>query len=154
MNNTTILTRALRYGAILTIIVLVVGGLIGFLVGGVAGLVSALLGTGVTAVFMGLTGGSFVVASRVAKLPEGIAVYYGIILGTFIIKFVIFLILVISLRHVAWLNPTVFGLTTIAAVLGTLIVDTLAVVRGRVPYTDAVLPGENAVHPDKSSDNS
>jgi hypothetical protein len=154
MNNTTILTRALRYGAILTIIVLVVGGLIGFLVGGVAGLVSALLGTGVTAVFMGLTGGSFVVASRVAKLPEGIAVYYGIILGTFIVKFVIFLILVISLRHVSWLNPTVFGLTTIAAVLGTLIVDTLAVVRGRVPYTDAVLPGENAVHPDKSLDNS
>jgi hypothetical protein len=154
MNNTTILTRALRYGTILTIFVLVVGGLIGYLVGGVAGLVSALLGAGVTAVFMGLTAGSFVVASRVAKLPEGIAVYYGIILGTFIIKFVIFLVLVISLRYVSWLNPTVFGFTVIAAVLGTLIVDSLALIRGRVPYTDAVLPGENAVHPDKSSDNS
>jgi hypothetical protein len=150
MNNTTILTRALRYGTILTIIVLVVGGLIGYLVGGVAGLVSALLGAGVTAVFMGLTAGSFVVASRVAKLPEGIAVYYGIILGTFIIKFVIFLVLVISLRYVSWLNPTVFGFTVIAAVLGTLIVDSLALIRGRVPYTDAVLPGETAGHPEKS----
>ena len=59
MNNTTILTRALRYGTILTIIVLVVGGLIGYLVGGVAGLSSVLLGAGVTAVFMGLTGASF-----------------------------------------------------------------------------------------------
>ena len=154
MNNTTILTRALRYGAILTIIVLVVGGLIGFLVGGVPGLVSALLGAGVTAVFMGLTAGSFVVASRVAKLPEGIAVYYGIILGTFLLKFVVFLVLVISLRHVAWLNPTVFGFTIIAAVLGTLIVDGLALQRGRVPYTDAELPGEKAGSPDKSSTDS
>jgi hypothetical protein len=145
MNNTTILVRALRYGTILTIGILVVGGLIGYLVAGVPGLVSALLGAGVTAVFMGLTGASFVVASRVARLPEGIAVYYGIILGTFLIKFVVFLVLIISLRHVTWLNPTIFGFTIIAAVLGTLVVDALALARGRVPYTDADLPGEKSV---------
>jgi hypothetical protein len=150
MNNTTILVRALRYGTILTIAVLVIGGLIGFLVGGVAGLVSALIGAGITAVFMGLTAASFVVASRVAKLPEGIAVYYGIILGTFLLKFVVFLVLVLSLRGVAWLNPTVFGFTIIAAVLGTLIVDAVALQRGRVPYTDAVLPGNGADSPEKS----
>jgi hypothetical protein len=154
MNNTTILTRAIRYGVILTIAILIIGGLIGFLVGGVPGLVSALVGAGVTAVFMGLTATSFVVASRVARLPEGIAVYYGIILGTFLIKFVVFLILVISLRGVAWLNPTVFGFTIIAAVLGTLIVDALALQRGRVPYTDAALPGEKPGSPDKSSTDS
>lgn len=144
MNNTTILVRALRYGTILTIGILIVGGLIGYLVSGVPGLVSALLGAGVTAVFMGLTGASFVVASRVTKLPEGIAVYYGIILGTFLIKFVIFLVLIISLRSVTWLNPTIFGFTIIAAVLGTLVVDALAVARGRVPYSDAALPGDDA----------
>ena len=150
MNNTTILTRALRYGAILTIGVVVVGGIIGYLAGGVPGLVSALLGAGVTAVFMGLTAASFVVASRVAHLPEGIVVYYGIILGTFILKFVIFLVLVFLLRGVGWLNPTIFGFTIIAAVLGTLVVDALALQRGRVPYTDAALPGDNAAQPAKS----
>ena len=150
MNNTTILTRAIRYGVILTIGVLLVGGLIGFLVGGVPGLVSALLGAGFTAVFMGLTAISFVVAARVASLPEGIAVYYGIILGTFLLKIVIFLVLVSSLRGASWLNPTVFGFTIIAAVLGTLIVDSLALVRGRVPYTDAALPAGNPRSPDKS----
>ena len=154
MNNTTILTRALRYGAILTIGVVIVGGIIGYLVGGVPGLVSALIGAGVTAVFMGLTGASFVVASRVAHLPEGIAVYYGIILGTFLVKLVIFLALVISLRSATWLNPTVFGFTIIAAVLGTLVVDSLALQRGRVSYTGVALPGDSPVHPAKSPEES
>lgn len=154
MNNTTILTRALRYGAILTIGVVVVGGIIGFLVGGVPGLISALLGAGVTAVFMGLTAASFVIASRVTHLPEGIVVYYAIVLGTFILKFVIFLVLVISLRYVSWLNPTVFGFTIIAAVLGTLVVDALALHRGRMTYVDVALPGENGVPAEKSSEDS
>ena len=146
----TVIARALRYGIILTVAVIVVGGIIGYLVGGVPGLVSALIGAGVTAVFMGLTAVSFVVAARVAKLPEGIAVYYGIILGTFLVKFVIFLVLVFSLRSVAWLNPTVFGFTTIAAVLGTLVVDALAVGLSRVPYVNAPLPGPGTDQPEKS----
>jgi hypothetical protein len=150
MNNTTILRRALRYGIILTIAVIVIGSIIGYLAGGVAGLVSALLGAGVTAVFMGLTAASFVVAARVATLPDGIVVYYGIILGTFFLKFVIFLVLVISLRSVAWLNPTIFGFTTIAAVLGTLIVDAVALQRGRQPYVDASLPGDDLGPTEKS----
>jgi hypothetical protein len=154
MNNTTILMRAVRYGTILTIAVVVVGGIIGYLVGGVPGLISALLGAGVTAVFMGLTAASFVVASRVAHLPEGIVVYYGIILGTFVVKFVIFLVLVVSLRGVTWLNPTVFGFTIIAAVLGTLVVDALALARGRVPYVDADLPSDGAAPANKSPQDS
>lgn len=153
-SDAPIIRRAVRYGAILTAIVIVVGGLIGLLVGGVPGLISALVGAGVTAIFMGLTAISFLVAGRLGRLPEGIVIYYGIILGTFIIKFVVFLVLVISLRGAHWLNPTIFGLTTIAAVLGTLIVDVLALQRGRVTYVDAKLPGEAAVPPEKSSQDS
>jgi hypothetical protein len=67
---------------------------------------------------------------------------------------VIFLVLIISLRGATWLNPTIFGFTIIAAVLGTLIVDALALQRGRVPYTDVALPGESAVEPKKSSEES
>lgn len=147
-------TRALRYGLILAVAVAIVAGLIGWLVAGVPGLVAGLLGAAATAVFMGLTAGSFVLAARVAKLPEGIAVYYGIILGTFIVKFVVFLILVASFRGATWLNPTVFGFTIIAAVIGTLVVDVLAVQRGRTPYTDAALPGDGAHAADKSPKNS
>ena len=59
--------RALRYGLILTAVVAVGGSVIGYLVAGPTGLVSALLGAALTAVFMGLTAGSFLVALRVTK---------------------------------------------------------------------------------------
>jgi hypothetical protein len=149
-----IIRRAIRYGIILTIAVLVIGGLVGYLVAGGLGLVSALVGAGVTAVFMGVTAVSFLVAGRLGKLPEGIAVYYGIILGTFLLKFVIFIVLVIWLRGQHWLNPTVFGFTVIAAVLGTLVVDMLALARGRVPYVDVKLPSDSADSPDKTLEDS
>ncbi len=153
-DNALIIRRALRYGIVLTVAVIVVGGVIGYLAGGSAGLISALIGAGVTAVFMGLTAVSFIVAARVATLPEGIAVYYGIILGTFLIKFVVFLVLVVLLRGVHWLNPTIFGFTTIAAVLGTLIVDALALQRGRVPYVDVALPNSGDGQTEKSPEDS
>ena len=153
-DNTTVIRRAIRYGIILTIAVLVIGGIVGYLVGGFPGLVSALIGAAVTAVFMGLTAVSFLVASRVAKLPEGIGIYYGIILGTFLLKFIVFLVLVFSFRGAVWLDPTVFGFTVIAAVLGTLVVDGLAVARTRVPYVNASLPGESPAPPNKSPQDS
>ena len=154
MNNTTLLTRALRYGAILTSGIAIGGGVVGYLTGGVSGLVSALLGAAATAVFMGLTIVSFLVAARIAKLPEGIVVYYGIILGTLFVKFAIFFVLIMSLRGVPWLNPTIFGLTIIVAVLGNIVVDMLAVGRGRILYVDAALPGEDAGSPEKSPSDS
>jgi hypothetical protein len=140
----------MRYGIILTAIVIVGGSGIGYLVGGIPGLISGLVAAAVTAIFMGLTVVSFLIASRVAKLPEGIGLYYGIILGTFLVKFMIFLVLVFSFRGASWLDPTVFGFTTIAAVLGTLIVDALAVGLSRVTYTDAALPGDGSGRPEKT----
>jgi hypothetical protein len=153
-NTNTILVKALRYGILLTIGIAIVGSIIGYLVAGAPGLVSALLGAAVTAAFMGITVVSFLVAARVAKLPEGIVVYYGIILGTLFVKFAIFFVLILSLRNVTWLNPTIFGLTTIAAVLGNIIVDMLAIGRGRVLYVDVALPGEDARPAEKSASDS
>ena len=153
-SDAPLILRAVRYGAILTVAVIVIGGVIGFLVDGTTGLISALVGAGVTAIFMGLTAVSFLVAGRLGRPPEGIMIYYGIILGTFVVKFIVFLVLIISLRSAHWLNPTIFGLTTIAAVLGTLVVDVLALQRGRVPYVDVALPGEAGDTPVKSSEDS
>jgi hypothetical protein len=142
MNYAPMLTRVLRYGVVLTIVVVVVGGVIGYLVDGWHGLFSALIGAGVTAVFMGFTAASILIAGRVASGPDGIATFYGIVLGTWMLKLVIFVGLAIWLRTQSWLDPAIFGLTIIAAVIGSLVIDVVAFVRTRTPYSDAVLPGE------------
>lgn len=149
MTYAPILTRALRYGTILTIVMIVVGGVIGYLVAGSNGLFSALIGAGVTAVFMGFTAASILIATRVASGPDGMVTFYGIVLGTWMLKLVVFVGLAIWLRTQTWLDPAIFGYTIIAAVIGSLVVDIVAFRRTRVPYTDAVLPGERQRPPEK-----
>lgn len=143
MKRPSVPGRALLYGGILTVAVAVVGGVIGYLVGGGMGLVSALVGAGLAFVFMGLTAVSILIATRVASGLDGIVTYFGIIMGTFLIKIVLFIIFTIWLHTQAWVNGGVFGFTSIAAVIGSLVVDLLAFRLSRVPYTDVALPGES-----------
>jgi len=145
------LKRSLIYNAWLALGIAVVGSVVGWFVAGGAGVASALVGTAMAAVFLGITAASIIVASKPSRSDMLSPAFFGIIMGGWLVKFVIFLVLVISLRSAHWLNPTIFGLTTIAAVLGTLVVDVLALQRGRVPYTDAVLPGEDASSTEKSA---
>ena len=50
------------------------------------------------------------------------------------------------LRGQAWLDPTVFFVTVIVAVIGSLVLDSVAVARTRVPYvSDVELPGESVL---------
>jgi hypothetical protein len=139
-----ILINSLRYGGMLTIAIAVLGATIGFLVAGWSGVVSALIGASLAAVFMGLTAASILLAERYTRNdPPGTA-YFGIILGAWFLKLVLFLVLMIFLRGQHWLNPYVFFGAVLAAVIGSLIADGLAIARTRVPYVgDIDLPGQS-----------
>jgi hypothetical protein len=133
---------ALRYGAILTAAMLVVGGVVGYLVAGVPGLLGALIGAGVTAILMGLTAASFLLAVRVTKGDPLHPGFYGIVLGSSAVKLVVFLVIMITLRGVPFIDPRVMFVAVIVAVAGSLVVDVLAFARARVPYVSNVeLPG-------------
>ncbi len=141
MTYTPILRNALRYGALLALVIAVVGSIIGFLVAGVPGLVSALLGALLTMVFMGLTAASVLIAGRATRSnPQSLA-FYGIIMGVWVLKFIVFIVVILSIRGQAFVAPYVFFVSMLVAVIGSLVVDCVAYVRSRVPYTDAVLPG-------------
>lgn len=141
MSVTPILTRALRDGGVFALVVAVLAGGIGLLVSGPAGLVAGLLGAAFAALFMGLTAISILVAGRAANGDLGSPVFYGIVLGSWLLKLVVFAVAVIPLRTATWLDPVVFFWAVIVAVLGSLIVDALAFVRTRVPYaSDVRLP--------------
>lgn len=142
MKTATILARAIVYGAILTAIIAVVGSVIGYLVADVSGMVSALVGAGLTALFMGFTALSIVLAAKVTHNEPSSTLFFGIVLGVWLLKFVVFIAILVILRDQPFIEPLVMFFSILAAVIGSLVVDVVAFLGARVPHAgDVALPG-------------
>lgn len=131
-----LMRRILAYGGLLALAVAVVGGVIGYLVAGMTGVVSALVGTAMAIVFCMLTALSIIVGFKVSRgelLHPG---FFGVVLGGMVLKFAVFIVLIMSLRDQSWLHGGVTFGTILAAVLGSLVVDALVVGRSRQPTID------------------
>ena len=132
---------SLKWPAIVIAILAVGGAVVGYFVSGVPGLVSGLLGAAMWLVFLALTAISIQVAIRVTKHDPGSPVFFAIVLGSWLLKLVLFVLLSVWLRSQPWLDPTVFFVTVIIAVIGSLVFDVIAFQRARVPYVgDVELP--------------
>lgn len=103
------------------------GSGIGFYVAGEAGVFSALIGALVALLFSALTVVSFWVGS---KLP--LTAFFGIVLGGWLAKFVVFAIALLSLREAEFISGPVFFFSLVSAVLGGLVVDAWVVSKARV----------------------
>ncbi len=137
------LTRALRDGTVFAGSVAVVGAIVGVLVAGLPGLWGGLLGGALSAVFLGLTATSILVGGRAAGGDLTSPVFFGVVLGTWVIKLLLFVVLSLWLRTQEWLDGRVFFIVVIVAVLGSLVLDLVAFARTRIPYaSDVMLPGE------------
>lgn len=129
------------WGGILAGVILVVGAILGFLLAGVPGLLGALIGTLMAVVFMGITAASILAANRFASSDLFVGAFFGIVLGGWILKFVVFIVLVVVLREADWLNTTALFLSLVAGVLASLAVDVIVVAKSRLPYvSDVELP--------------
>ena len=137
------LTTSLRWGGLFALALGVVASIVGLLVAGLPGLWAGLLGAGLAFLFLGLTAGSIILGQRLTADDPASPLFFGIVLGAWLLKLVVFFIFMFWLRGQDWLDPWVFFLTVIAAVLGSLMVDVLAFQRSRVPYVDVELPDEN-----------
>jgi len=136
-----VLRKALAWSGLLAAAVLVVSGILGFVFAGAEGLVSALLGTLMAVVFMGITAASILLANRFASSDLFVGAFFGIVLGGWLLKFIVFIVLVVLLRDADWLNPTVLFLSLVAGVIASLVVDVLVVAKSRMPYaSDVELP--------------
>lgn len=136
-----VLRRILIYGGLLALGIAVVGAIVGGVVAGGSGVLSALVGTVMAVVFMGITAGSILLANRFAGSEAAIGAFFGIVLGGWLVKFVVFLVLVILLKDQPWVHPVVLFLSIIAGVVGSLVVDAVVVMKSRMPYvSDVNLP--------------
>lgn len=121
-------TRVLSLGSALIGAIAVFGGLIGFLVAGLPGLTSALIGALLTLVFVTTTALSVWFGGR---LPLG--GFFGVVLGGWLFKIVGFALVIASLKGAEFINGPVLFFTLVAAILGTLAVDSVLVLKARIP---------------------
>ncbi|WP_308468247.1 hypothetical protein [Rathayibacter soli] len=136
-----VLKRALKYGALLALAIAVVMGVIGAIVAGGPGVVGALIGTAMALVFTGITAASILLANRFTGTDLFVGAFFGIVLGSWLIKFVVFIVLSIALKGQPWVNPLILFISIVAGVVGSLVVDVVVVARSRVPYaSDVTLP--------------
>ena len=126
--SNSLFQRVLTLGSLLTGAIALIGGLAGFLVAGLAGLVSALIGAALTLVFMSLTALSVWFGS---KLPLG--GFFGMVLGGWLIKIVGFAFVIAALKGADFINGPVLFFTLVAAILRTLAVDSVAALKARIP---------------------
>lgn len=122
-----ILRRTLVVGGVFVVALAVVGAVVGGLVAGAEGAIGALLGAIVGGAMLALTAASILVANRL-----DIGGFFAVVLGTWLAKFVLFVIAALVLRDQPWLDSTVMFVTIIAAVLGSLLIDVLVVSRSRM----------------------
>ena len=150
MSAIPILKRILAYGGILAIAIAIVGSVIGFMVAGAVGLVSALIGTVMSVVFLSITAASIVLATKVAKGDLLSVAFFGIVMGAWLLKLVVFIVLIVLLKDQPWIQTQVLFLTAVVAVIGTLVVDVVVIARSRLPYvSDISLPAEASAAPDR-----
>ncbi|GAA4778911.1 hypothetical protein [Microbacterium gilvum] len=144
VSSTPVLRAAILWSAAATGLIAVVGGVAGFLVAGADGLWSALAGALVAAVFLVLTSVSVLVANRWFGDALYVPIFFGIVLGGWFVKLIVFIGALFVLRGQPWLEPVVFFVAIVASVVASLVVDVVVMRTIRIPHvSDVRLPGDD-----------
>ena len=133
--------RILLQGAVLAVALAVVGGVVGFVVAGGPGLAGGLIGAVMSVVFCGLTAVSVLLAIRFSRGQMISGAFFGTIMGTFLVKFVLFIVVLVALKDRDWVSTPVLAIAIIVGVVGSLVIDVSVIARSRVPIGVA-LPGD------------
>jgi hypothetical protein len=123
--------RVLIQSALLILAIASVGSLAGYLVDGARGVTSALIGAALALGFTSLTVISMIIGRKLS-----LAGFFAVVLGGWLAKLVGFAILVGSLRGAEFLNGPMLFFTLVAAILGSLVIDSIAVLSARIPVVE------------------
>ena len=141
LSSTPVLRTTLLWSAAATAALAVAGAIIGFAVAGASGLWSAIIAIVLAAVFLGLTAGTILVANRWYGDPLYTPIFFGAVMGGWIVKFALFIVVLFVLRGAPWLNNTVFFIALVVSVIASLAIDVVVMLKMRVPHVgDVTLP--------------
>lgn len=124
-------SKALQLNLFLTAAVAGLGSLVGFLVYGAPGLASALIGALVTGVFGAMTIASIRFGSKL-----GLNGFYALVLGGWLIKVLLFALLLGFLQSADFISGPMFFFSVVASVLGGLAIDSYLVLAAKIPAVE------------------
>ncbi|WP_082574324.1 hypothetical protein [Cellulomonas sp. Root137] len=130
--STVVLRQALRDMLVLLGVLTVVGVGVGYLVDGMAGVWGALLGVGIALIFSGTT-----VVSVLKTVNSEPTMMMAVIMGAWLAKLIVVIIVMVILRQFDFYNPMVLFLVSVVGVIGSAVLDARAVQRGRVGYFES-----------------
>ena len=107
------------------------GSVAGYFVDPEKGVPSALIGASLALVFTSLTLASILVGGRLS-----LAGFFGAVMGGWLVKLIGFAFVVGFLSRADFINGPVLFFTLVAAILGSLAIDTIAVLSARIPVVE------------------
>ncbi|MFM7029907.1 MAG: hypothetical protein ACKOWK_02430 [Micrococcales bacterium] len=120
--------KVLAFSAALIAAIAVLAGGLGFLFAGTDGLVSALIGASIALLFSTLTALSVWLGG---KLPLG--GFYGVVMGGWLLKVVVFLAIIAVLKGASFINGPVLFFALVASIIGSLAIDSWLFLKARLP---------------------
>lgn len=130
-NPDQLFKRVLGQGALLTGLIASLGSGAGWFVAGGDGLVSALIGATLAFVFASLTVLSMLIGRRLS-----LGGFFGVVMGGWLVKLIGFAVLARALQGADFINGPVLFLTLVAAILGSLVIDSIAVLSARIAVVE------------------
>lgn len=128
-----ILLRAMKWGIVASLALIVIWAVIGWFVSDMTGLVGGALGAAFAGVFLAMTIGSITFANRFITSDLYVVAFFGIVMGTWILKFVAFIVAAVLLKDEPWLNPTILFLGVVSGVIVSLVIDMIVLSKSRLP---------------------
>lgn len=144
LSSTPMLRASLIFGSLAGAFAALVAAVIGGVTSGADGAWSGVLGAAVGMIFPALTAVSILVANRWYGSPSYLQIFFGIVMGGWIVKFVLVIVLLLVLMQMDWIVRGVFFTGLVLAAVLSLVVDLVVMSRHRVPaVSDAQLPTVN-----------
>ena len=126
-NLNEVFSAVLKQGLVLVAAIAILGGGLGLIFAGVAGLVSGLIGAALALLFSGLTALSVFLGGKLS-----LGGFFGVVMGGWIVKLVGFIVLIALLKGAAFIAGPVLFFTLVASIIGTLVIDSRIVLKSRI----------------------
>lgn len=130
-NPDQLFRRVLGQGALLTGLIAGLGSGAGWFVEQSSGVISALIGAALAFGFASLTVVTMLIGRRLS-----LAGFFGVVMGGWLVKLIGFVLLARALQGADFINGPVLFSTLVAAILGSLIIDSIAVLSARIPVVE------------------